>query len=134
MANVPDPVLHARILAGDEQALGTLDDQVGRRCVGWLIKHFGASYEDAEEAWSGALAAVWRDIRKINPAKLSGYAFEVAKHKAASAARKQKRRIEGDALSLDDYMTDQAVDDQVEHSAASPLGALTETKTEDPCG
>jgi RNA polymerase sigma factor (sigma-70 family) len=120
MANVPDPVLHARILAGDEQALATLDDRVGPRCMAWLSTSRGASPEDAQEAWADALAAVWQNIKTIDPAKLSGYAFKVAANKAASSARKNGRRIEADAISLEDYMADK----DIEHVQKSPESAL----------
>jgi len=120
MANVPDSVLHARLLAGDEQALATLDEQVGSRCMGWLMKSRGASFEDAQEAWSDALTAVWKDVKKIVPAKLSGYAFKVAANKAASIARKNGRRIETDAISLEDYMADK----DIERVQQAPESAL----------
>lgn len=109
MAKVSDPALHARILAGDEQALATLDQQVGPRCTHWLMESRGASPEDAEEAWSDALAAVWKSIKEIDPTKLTGYAFKAAAYKAASAARKQQRRLEADAISLEDYMSEKDV-------------------------
>ncbi len=120
MTRVPDTDLHARILVGDEQALATFDGQLGPRVIGWLKKNRGDSYEDAEEAWSTALEYVARNIAQVEPSKLSGYAFKAAIRQAASRRRKEARRVEADALSLEDYMTDKDVEQQAD-APESPI-------------
>jgi RNA polymerase sigma-70 factor, ECF subfamily len=104
VANEPtDAQIHARILAGDADALAVWQDRTRPAIVSYAEKH-GATPEEAEEMWNDVFLATWKRALREPPIDPPGeglrrYAFRVAMNRVARRYEQRNRQVPTTRLS-----------------------------------
>ena len=104
-------MLIERLQAGDEQALGELYDQLGRRAFGLayrVLQDAGA----AEEAVQEAFLAVWQQAARLDPkrGRIESLVLAVTHRRAIDLARARRRRMAPLIALEEDVVDDRAGD------------------------